>query len=757
MHTLLTRLFVLFFLEDSGWLTELCDSALMVRQMSQKYQGDGSLYRAIFLPLCHSLQSHLCSRIPEAPFHSLLVLFRPNSIEDQCIVTDALLLQLHQLCTAYRWKLTVGHDVQVDELDTQILSALFEQQSDQKAQGTYYTPDDVSGYLVHKTLLPHLLQLFLQSASQFHILCGRLLTQQPERYIPAALQSPQRLPEESEHEYQARQQRCHRLITLLQAQKLAHIDELVTCNLDLLQMTLDLLQRLTDPAELLCFYALLEQLSILDPTCGCGAFLLSALNTLEVLYTACLERLFSLPQPEDLTVLNHYMTLCALLEQAPNQTYFIRSQIIAHNLYGVDLDSEAVQLCRLRLSLLLLAGLPPCTTITRSDVCLERILVGNMLMSKTTTNPPWEQIFAPVIAQGGFSLIVGNPPYIECHNAGQPVEAMNYGNLYAAIIERAVQFSRADNGYIGFIVPLSLCGSGRFEKLRTLLLQQAQQLWLANFEIFPNRLFEGAFQRISICLLHRSRSVTTSRLTVTKVHHWYSAERPFLFSLLNYVPVQDYSPPAAFPKYASSIHQTIISKISKLNTHRTIASALYPHRTPYFVYYQEATNYWLKAICHIPFYKKNGQEMMPPHGRILFFECAQQALTVMALMNSSLFYSWFAAFSDGFHLAHQLVTSFPFPLALFSSGELAHQACQLEEQIQLYAQRSTRNPRVPRTSTTIELTEYHMAPTKPLLDEIDCTLARYYHFTQEELLFLLSYELKYRMGRGSLIHHSIGK
>jgi hypothetical protein len=47
----------------------------------------------------------------------------------------------------------------------------------------------------------------------------------------------------------------------------------------------------------------------------------------------------------------------------------------------------------------------------------------------------------------------------------------------------------------------------------------------------------------------------------------------------------------------------------------------------------------------------------------------------------------------------------------------------------------------------IELEEYHMARSKPLLDEIDRVLAKYYGFTNQELDFIINYDIKYRMGK----------
>lgn len=52
-----------------------------------------------------------------------------------------------------------------------------------------------------------------------------------------------------------------------------------------------------------------------------------------------------------------------------------------------------------------------------------------------------------------------------------------------------------------------------------------------------------------------------------------------------------------------------------------------------------------------------------------------------------------------------------------------------------------------KTSGRVEYDEFYPDESKPILDEIDCVLARHYGFTEEELDFIINYDIKYRMGR----------
>jgi hypothetical protein len=105
---------------------------------------------------------------------------------------------------------------------------------------------------------------------------------------------------------------------------------------------------------------------VLDPTVGSGAFLFAALNVLEPLYEACLERMSVLVEELDRSGEKHspkkYEPFRKALEQVrqrPDEDYFIFKSIIINNLYGVDIMEEAVEICKLRLFLKLASQVEP--------------------------------------------------------------------------------------------------------------------------------------------------------------------------------------------------------------------------------------------------------------------------------------------------------------------------------------------------------------------------------------------------------------
>jgi len=116
---------------------------------------------------------------------------------------------------------------------------------------------------------------------------------------------------------------------------------------------------------LLAFWKAIQGVSVLDPTCGSGAFLFAALNILEPLYDACLERMRGFIEDLEHSQRKHhpatYDTFRKVLHEAddrkrhPSPRYFVLKSIILNNLYGVDIIEEAVEICKLRLFLNLIA------------------------------------------------------------------------------------------------------------------------------------------------------------------------------------------------------------------------------------------------------------------------------------------------------------------------------------------------------------------------------------------------------------------
>ena len=194
------------------------------------------------------------------------------------------------------------------------------------------------------------------------------------------------LPTEIWRETVARRQRCEELQRKLRAGEVRAVNDLITLNLNIRQFAQDVVENAA-PDLLLALFKAIRKVSVLDPTCGSGAFLFAALNILEPLYRACLDRMRALlgdwEARGDKSHPNYRKEFAAVLDQAarhPNENYFIFKSIIVHNLYGVDIMEEAVEICKLRLFLKLAAQLEPGQEIEPLPDIDFNIRAGNTLV-----------------------------------------------------------------------------------------------------------------------------------------------------------------------------------------------------------------------------------------------------------------------------------------------------------------------------------------------------------------------------------------
>jgi hypothetical protein len=184
-------------------------------------------------------------------------------------------------------------------------------------------------------------------------------------------------------------------------------------------------------------------------------------------------------------------------------------------------------------------------------------------------------------------------------------------------------------------------------------------------------------------------------------------------------------------------------KVAK-NSNSSIGQLSSRQESKAFVFYQEATQYWVKAVVGLPYYAKDGVVGAPAHGRYVHFAKAAHAAAACAIMNSSLFYAYFIAYGDCFHLSDTLVGAFPILSTMLDDEVLVERGRALNAALVKTASRKSINT---RDGSEISYAEFRVAESKAILDDIDRRLAHHYGFTPEEAEFIISYDFKYRMGQ----------
>lgn len=174
------------------------------------------------------------------------------------------------------------------------------------------------------------------------------------------------LPTEIWREVVARRQRCDDLRRRLATGEVQAVNDLITLNLDIRKFARDIIDTSEGPDLLWSLWEAITTITVLDPTGGSGAFLFAALNILDPLYEACLERMEAFLDDWGAhgrkfhpNYHKRFTDVLARVSAHPNRRYFVLKSIILNNLYAVDIMEEAVEICKLRLFLKLAAQVAP--------------------------------------------------------------------------------------------------------------------------------------------------------------------------------------------------------------------------------------------------------------------------------------------------------------------------------------------------------------------------------------------------------------
>jgi hypothetical protein len=339
----------------------------------------------------------------------------------------------------------------------------------------------------------------------------------------------------------------------------------------------------------------------------------------------------------------------------------------------------------------------------------------------------WFVEFYGIMKKGGFDVIIGNPPFVEYSKVKDTYSIQGYdtedsGNLYAFVMERSIKLLR-NQGRFGLVSPVSLGATQRMASLRKCIQYNAEKIYYSSYADRPSCLFTGVHQIISICILKKSVGAKYS-LESAGFNHWWKEEREYLLTRVSYVNATDAILENTWGKYSTNLELKIIAKIKakKLN----IPSYFSKYGKP-LVITGGTGGYWLRAFDELQESNKY---------RIHYVADNNIQLTLCAVLNSTTFYWFWRKYSDGRDLMLADLSKFHFDYEqkadIVSAG-----------QKHLISLKSTKEVR--EGKLTYE--QYRPSSTKKYIDNIDSALAKHYGFTEEELDFIINYDIKYRMGK----------
>ena len=791
---------------------------------------------------------------------------------------DSVFEELFAFFDQWHWHLDDTATGDERDINPDVLGYIFEQYINDRAQmGAYYTKEDITDYIGRNCIVPWLLDAVAAkdpAAFKPRGYVWRTLAESGDRFIfPAMLKGVYdplpdyvergidpaapglharrarwnepadpalALPTEIWRETVDRRRRCAEIRNKIASGAIHDVRDLVSLNLDVRAFAEDLVAKAPDHLFVRHVYEALRSVTVLDPTCGSGAFLFAAMNILEPLYERCLDRM------EEFNANNPRLFREELAELRDafrsNRRHFIYKSIILRNLYGVDIMSEAVEIAKLRLFLKMVAvvdadfsrpddnfGLDPLPDIDFNIRC-GNTLVGyaspvavhdaivppdrlaineddyeeikkkaedvsdvfsrfralqlgdgdttdfkdckkalrkkldalNNLLDITLASisyamggesfPEWKASHQPfhwysefydiVVGRGGFDVIIGNPPYVEYSDVEdykvRGFKTEECGDLYAMVMERAYALLKKGSSF-GMIVPISIFGVDGFKPLQELSCKCLSHIWNSSYANRPSQLFD-AQKRLSIVLgIKRGEGDKTPvRFFTGPYYRWKKEEFPALFFarigfIENEKPCTVF--PASFEKFGSEIEQRIFKKILSIQDR---VGALESRIGQFQVYYTRKFNYFLAFLDFVPEIRTiRGNELVPPSElKTLLFDTQEKRMLVLCALSSSAFFWFWNALSDCRNMNRRDVLAFPVPVTAGQEALVIGKKYMDALKATAYTMQKS----------GLWIQTFHYSRTKPILDEIDELLSKHYGFTQEELDFIVNYDIKYRMG-----------
>lgn len=797
-------------------------------------------------------------------------------------ICDEAFQQLFDFFDRWEWHLDTRVTASGRDVNPDVLGYIFEQYINDRAQmGAYYTKEDITEYIGKNCILPFLMDKLkeqdpdafkpngyvwqsLQHSGNKYIyeavkkganawdkipaeIAQGIDTTQPnllERRAHWNNTTPEQwaLPTEIWRESIERMQRCRDIQSKISNGEITEINDFITYNLDIRTFVQDLLEKTDNHLLVLHFHKALTQVSILDPTCGSGAFLFAAMNILEPLYETCINRMIEF----NATNAAWFKDILGDLQTKyrSNIQYYIYKTIILNNLYGVDIMHEAVEIAKLRLFLKMVAvvdvdmradnlGLDPLPDIDFNIRCgntlvgyatekeLHKDLVesdmfaqqefqekieremelvaqtfkrfrgmqltqnvddlqefketkhelntrlaklndtlnhkmyqsitagGQAYESWLTSHQPFHwlaEYYHIINGNGGFDVIIGNPPYVEYNKKVDGVaisdiyKIKNYktkdcGNLYAYCMERSMLILQSE-GCISMIVPLSGHSTQRMSSLVTEFYEKFKYHIHFNLsaDAHPQMLFDGVKFRLGIFVVN---NYTLGRFS-SKYTRWLSEERPILFtSKVVYTNLLNYKYQNIIPKIGSQLALNVLQKVAS-------EKLFFTYSGQYKCLYHNVPVNWIRSHSFIPYFKSERDgEGVTTQLKQINFDSIDKVKIGSSILNSSLFFIWWICNSDCYHINKPEIANFRYTFHLDENSSIGILADKLAADMQRKCIRRVYNY---RTSGRVEYDEFYMKLSKSIIDEIDKVLAKHYGFTEEELDFIINYDIKYRMG-----------
>lgn len=350
----------------------------------------------------------------------------------------------------------------------------------------------------------------------------------------------------------------------------------------------------------------------------------------------------------------------------------------------------------------------------------------------------WLIEFFGIISGGGFDAVVGNPPYLETREVDylpKGFATLETRAIHALFIERSDALLAA-NGGTSMILPMSLVSTARMKAVQEII-ERGRETWYSNFAWRPAKLFDTVNRALTIYV-----AIPTGKSAVhtTGYTKWTAHARDQIVPNLAYVSAAPQRNSFWVPKFQHPGEPQLLGKV--LSQPLTMEHIWGTGGEQ--VYYRTTGGlYWKVFTTSRPRFYVNGVAGSSSRETRLPLRAGFDPRAVVAILSSTTFWWWYT-------IASNLRDLNPADIQAFRVSEQMLRDTQLSEAGEAYLHDLDENSimltREQRQTGTTQTQSFKIQRSKALIDDIDRLLAPHFGFNEEELDFIINYDIKYRMG-----------
>jgi len=377
----------------------------------------------------------------------------------------------------------------------------------------------------------------------------------------------------------------------------------------------------------------------------------------------------------------------------------------------------------------------------------------------------WKVMYSDVFEQGGFDIVIGNPPYgaklsdddkkvvkkfykttesrqmdrkqdaVYLHFLGRENEVpcpriKGSIDTYTLFIELAYWLLRKD-AFMAYIVPISLTSSDSLSGVHKLLLEKCRGIKISSYSVRPQPVFKNAVVNTSILMFQKTLT-PCQQLLATKMHRkGGNFDLQQLIDRLQFTDVLKHLKMIGrIPKIGLDTEKVILDKIWALSP---LSSKVRENGNP--IYYRTTGGRYFKIVT-------NYSTGSTKEKAILFEKELSDAIG--CILSSNLSFWYYQIISNNLDWKSEELLSFTIPeLTDENINDLS--SLYQEYQTDIEAKANVRQSSGESRYNVIQFKEYKIVKSKSIIDRIDDYICPLYGLTNEERDFVKNYELEFRM------------